>query len=335
MIGFSGADVDQVEALARRLEQASNRLDAITAQASFALMTASWTGADIDQVRSTWNGRTKPNLAAASRSLDGLSLDLKRQAEQQRSASGGGSGLGGIAQNLGSIAWSAAGAAANAANAIRDLANDGIELPGGSKLTVDDDGVAVGDKLEGKLGLHDTAEGEFTNDIVAGDGSAEYLLGVQGSVDGSATLGPDGLAAKVGIQGSAGAGASAEGEVTLLGLASAGGKAEVFAGARAAADAGVTVGPDGVGVRAGVDAFAGAEASAEANVTVAGADVGAEATAYAGIGVKANVNASVTAEEISVSLDFGVALGVGAGVTVDLGFKPVEAAKSIIKFFGG
>ena len=333
MNGFSGADIEQVEALARRLEQASNRLEALTSKASMSLMTAAWTGADIDQVRSNWNSRTKPNMVAAARSLDGLSVELKRQAEQQRAASGGGSGLSGLASSLGEFVNSTA---RSAADAIRDLADGGIELPGGPKLNVDDDGFTISDKdkVGDVWGLHDKAEGEFKNDLFSGSGSAEYLLGAEASAERSWEIGPDGLKVGVGAQASAGAGASAEGEVSFLGLATAGGKAEVFAGARASADASATVGPDGVSVKAGVNAFAGAEASAEANVNVVGVDVGAKATAYAGIGVKANVAASVTMEEVSVSLDLGVALGVGAGVKVDLSFKPVEAAKNIINFFG-
>jgi hypothetical protein len=122
--GFAGADVDQVEALARRLEKASNRLDSITSQASFSLMTAAWTGADIDDVRSNWNGRTKPNLAAAARSLDSLSLDLKRQAEQQRQTSAVGASTvtgGGFSGQSGSGTGSGSRSDSNAPDWMQDI----------------------------------------------------------------------------------------------------------------------------------------------------------------------------------------------------------------------
>ena len=193
MSGFAGADVDQVEALALRLEKASNRLESITSQASFSLMTAAWTGADIDDVRSNWNGRTKPNLVAAARSLDSLSLDLKRQAEQQRQASAVGASTvtgGGVSGPGGSSTGSGLSSDSNAPDWMQDILDGFTSDPDQSFAegleSLIKNGVNIGglvtDFLEIKPILELAASGGLKSLDALGDSGALKVAGKLGAV---------------------------------------------------------------------------------------------------------------------------------------------------------
>jgi pimeloyl-ACP methyl ester carboxylesterase len=87
MSGLVGADVDQLEALAARFDRQADAYRQIAGSSSTALMVATWTGADIERVRSEWNSSSKPSILRASAELRALALELRRQASQQREAS--------------------------------------------------------------------------------------------------------------------------------------------------------------------------------------------------------------------------------------------------------
>jgi hypothetical protein len=89
MAGFVGADVDQLVALAGTFERRSDAFNRIAGAASSALMVAEWTGADVDRVRSEWNSQARPAIQRVASELSALAVELRRQAEQQREASGG------------------------------------------------------------------------------------------------------------------------------------------------------------------------------------------------------------------------------------------------------
>jgi hypothetical protein len=310
MNGFVGADVGQLQALAKRLENGSRRLDRIMETSSSSIMTASWLGADIDVIRSRWIRAVRPELAAATQALDQLSKKLLAQAQQQEEAS----------EQFGTRR----GESAAAADALRSLA--GTAVLGAGLL------LRVGDDAAGTIGVSDSRSRDFTAGEMRGSGSASYFVGAEGAAFRSATVGPEGLSAGVGASGSVGVVGSVEGNASL-GVASVAGTAGVFGGARGSAGASTTVGPDGVSARVGVDAFAGVEATASGKVDVGGVTAGATAHAYAGIGGHANADVSVTAEKIDLSLDLGLAVGVGGGIKVDLSFSPMEAAKNIRGLF--
>lgn len=86
--GFSGADVGQLLNMAKQLDLKSQVFNNIISQSSAALMMAAWTGADIDQIRSTWNRQSKPAMQRTAANLASLAIELRKQAEQQRAASG-------------------------------------------------------------------------------------------------------------------------------------------------------------------------------------------------------------------------------------------------------
>jgi hypothetical protein len=86
--GFVGADVDQLDRLAQAFERQAAAYRQIAASSSLALMVATWTGADIDRVRSEWNRGSKPTVLGVAGELTRLAIDLRRQAHQQRETSG-------------------------------------------------------------------------------------------------------------------------------------------------------------------------------------------------------------------------------------------------------
>ena len=87
MSGFVGADVEQLLALATRLDLQSQKFTEIATSSTAALMVAAWTGANIDHVRDEWKRRSRPAIAASARALAVLAMELRKQAQQQEVAS--------------------------------------------------------------------------------------------------------------------------------------------------------------------------------------------------------------------------------------------------------
>lgn len=87
MTGFVGGDVEQLVALAKRVELQSRKFGEIAASSSVALMVAEWTGADIDRIRGEWNRQFKPAMQRMSANLAALAIELRKQGEQQFVAS--------------------------------------------------------------------------------------------------------------------------------------------------------------------------------------------------------------------------------------------------------
>lgn len=201
------------------------------------------------------------------------------------------------------------------------------------------EGVDVGVKVdlvhaEGQavLGAAFEAEGAFGDESgVHGSGHAEGWAG--GMMEGEAGFGlsEKGLVASAAGTLAVGAGVSANGSLGY-GILQAEGSAEAFAGARLTGEASATVGPDGLGVKVGVEAFAGAEATASGSVGIDGAQVGGTITGYAGAGVKFDAGLDISAEKIGFTLDFGVALGLGAGGSIDVAIEPAKLAETVGNF---
>ena len=91
-MSFAGADVEELRALAVRFDRQAARLREIAGSSSAAIMTAQWTGAKIDDVRAEWNRTAKPKVLAVAAAFSGLATDLRRDADEQSTASGGPSG---------------------------------------------------------------------------------------------------------------------------------------------------------------------------------------------------------------------------------------------------
>jgi uncharacterized protein YukE len=92
-----GADLDQMHALARSLEQAADRLDAASGTVTGMLSSVPWSGPDSERYRSQWHGESRPAMRAAADTLrEAAHLVTRNAAEQQQAsaAAGGGSGSG-------------------------------------------------------------------------------------------------------------------------------------------------------------------------------------------------------------------------------------------------
>ncbi|GAA4831804.1 hypothetical protein GCM10023221_04580 [Luteimicrobium xylanilyticum] len=215
---------------------------------------------------------------------------------------------------------------------VRDADAPEGEDKGSSPL---DDAVKLGGvHAGGVLGAQGETSGGFgTEDGAHGEGSLAGWAGAKGDVGAGATAGAAGLAATAYASAAVGAGGSASGSVGY-GILEAKGEATAFAGARAEAGAGASVGPNGVSANVGVDAFAGAEASVSGSAGVEGAQVGATATGYAGIGFSANASLDIGTDGIKGTVDFGAALGLGGKISLDVDIEPAKLVDDIGSMFG-
>jgi uncharacterized protein YukE len=156
-----------------------------------------------------------------------------------------------------------------------------------------------------------------------GDEDGNHLrveaLSTEGTASGDAHIGRDGL----GVAGTATAGAyllSAKGQYSnSLGTSA---KGEAYIGAQANANAGVSLGLDGVKASAGGEAFIGGKAEGSVSQTVGPVDVGVGGEISYGIGAHAEGDVEVSADHVGVSVDIGATLGIGGGVNLDVDFDP-------------
>lgn len=87
MVSFVGADVEQLDSLAAVFERKSIELHEMIGVSSSSLMVAAWVGADIERIRSEWNREAKPSVLRIAGQLSGLARLLRKQADDQRTAS--------------------------------------------------------------------------------------------------------------------------------------------------------------------------------------------------------------------------------------------------------
>lgn len=145
MSGFVGADVDQLIALAKRVELQSRKFEEIVTSSSMALMVAEWTGADIDRIRSEWNRQSKPAMKRMSGNLAALAIELRKQAEQQRAVSAAGS-----SRPLGAASQQIYDAALKNPNSLSSLSRDDLAAfwaalsPEQRKALMERDSVLIG-----------------------------------------------------------------------------------------------------------------------------------------------------------------------------------------------
>lgn len=96
MAGFYGADVEQLRALAARLEQGAQGLDDAARSLGQQVMTATaWQGRDADGFRSEWGGSHRSRITAAAGGLRQAAQAVRRNADEQDGASRAGGGAAG------------------------------------------------------------------------------------------------------------------------------------------------------------------------------------------------------------------------------------------------
>lgn len=102
MARMTGADADALDDAARRVEEAAHQLEQSGRLLRAKLYQAPWTGADADEFRREWDERHGKAVNHSAHFLREASRELRRNASQQRQASGsdgGGRGTGGSGGN--------------------------------------------------------------------------------------------------------------------------------------------------------------------------------------------------------------------------------------------
>lgn len=94
MATLSGADADALDAAANELHKAAERLRSGRARVERPLHAAPWNGRGADAFRHEWSTNRRAEIMAAASFLDGAVQTLRRNADEQRRASGVGAGSG-------------------------------------------------------------------------------------------------------------------------------------------------------------------------------------------------------------------------------------------------
>ncbi|MBY5161283.1 WXG100 family type VII secretion target [Salsipaludibacter albus] len=89
-----GADPDQLETLAGRFERRASELAGSRSSLTAMLSRVPWVGADADRFRTTWRREQSRHLDLVVDDLRSMAADLRREAADQRSTSGGMQGSG-------------------------------------------------------------------------------------------------------------------------------------------------------------------------------------------------------------------------------------------------
>lgn len=112
---FSGADVDQLHAMASACAGAAQQLMIVARRTTLALCTQlTWNGSDADAMRASWQEEEIPAIAAVAGSLRDAGLHLVREAQEQLATSAVGASAGGA--DAGAISPAAKGAAAGSSS---------------------------------------------------------------------------------------------------------------------------------------------------------------------------------------------------------------------------
>jgi len=84
-----GADVEQLDTLAKKFDTEAEQLNQTINQIGSQVKPVWWQGRDADRFRSEWDSQFAAQLRRISESLKQAGQGVRRQAQQQRSTSGG------------------------------------------------------------------------------------------------------------------------------------------------------------------------------------------------------------------------------------------------------
>lgn len=353
-MGAYGADVEQLEGLARTLALVALSMEQTAGQVQSALQDAHWTGPAADQFRSDWTMHAQ-GLRAAKGTIDALASDLKKQAEDQRRASGStvGASISSLMSTFGM---------ANGSKLVDEMAASGLdgrsspgetsgETYGDNKLlrtltsafplvtagraTLEDLKPSAADMMSA-VGDHSVAgrtsigTSSTWNMQKVGHGTwGDYDLGVsarlgaEAELTGFAGIRDDRLEA--GFRAGVELGAAIEGhaKAEALGFIPVGVEAEARAGASADASGTVRLTEDGIRARLKGDAFVGVGAKIEGGIGDADyAQATAGAGARVGVGASFDGTADFSATNVELGLDVGAALLLGVDLSLEVKFNP-------------
>ena len=319
-----GADVQQLERFAHRLEQQATVLRGASGGIIQLLGRTAWRGRTADDFRQTWSDRHSKVLDDAAARFELLAREVRRQATEQRQASGEIT-LGGVprlellGRALGAPVVPGALSAILGLSAARSADRFGIRVETGA----DGRQRVVGFDRSGRLDA-----GPFGAQGSVG----ATVLGIEGSAGARAGIGGDGAAAGASASAAAVLAAATASGAIGAGPFSASASGRAMAGAEAKGAVGANVGPSGAGASASAELFAGAKAEADAAAQLSGVRAAAGASVRAGIGAQAGAGGHVGLDEVSVKANVGLVLGVGGSVSFDVSVKPTEVVRDVSSF---
>ncbi len=82
-----GADVEQLDALARRFNEVASQIEQMVGQLGGQIHSAWWQGGDADRFRSDWDGTYRGQLQNVCTRLQDTASQVTAQANQQRQTS--------------------------------------------------------------------------------------------------------------------------------------------------------------------------------------------------------------------------------------------------------
>lgn len=82
-----GSDPEQLDALARKFDEESERIDSIITGITTQLSSTQWVGTDRDQFENQWNTTSTSQLRQVISSLNDAAGNCRKQADQQRQTS--------------------------------------------------------------------------------------------------------------------------------------------------------------------------------------------------------------------------------------------------------
>lgn len=86
-MGVVGADLGQMRALARTLQQAAERLEAASTAVTGSLSAVPWRGPDAERYRSEWHGQSRATMRSVAGALRDAATAVERNAGEQEHAS--------------------------------------------------------------------------------------------------------------------------------------------------------------------------------------------------------------------------------------------------------
>jgi hypothetical protein len=306
-----GADVEQLDRLARTFQTEASRLERSASVLRGLVASVTWMGPDAGRFRGQYNQAMAPQLAAVARALTNEARNLSRQATQQRQASADGVGVGaGLGGSVGVGGGGGGGGSFGVGGGFAFGA-------GGSTFT----GVRAGD---GEVFAGAEARGEYTaayGDLFSTRGWAEGQAGAGAEGSADFTMGDGQIAGEAegyafaGLRGEVGQhtsvfGGLVESESTLSGVL----------GAEAEGSGSFQLGRDGLSAEAEARALAGAGARYASETSLFGdfAGFGTEAYAEAGAWAEGEGRIDVGPGQFGAGGGFDVGAGARAGVEQDV-----------------
>jgi WXG100 family type VII secretion target len=82
-----GADVEELDRLARKFDEEAQQISQATQQISSQVQSTWWEGPDSDRFKNEWNGQYAAQLRRIAEALREVGQTVRRQAAQQRQTS--------------------------------------------------------------------------------------------------------------------------------------------------------------------------------------------------------------------------------------------------------